>query len=202
MKTKDQELAHLRNGGGGGDDKGLELESRLQALNSENVRLKAEVAELQQNGINAAFGLNSTAPTVDSTHLQEDYNKLQEDYRNLQESTSMLIPSEALTERDAFWRKELERVRFEGQSVKEDEIRSLQGSYDQEIKAREESLKERGQLKEEINRLEHSLQERDSIWQQELISNQNSQLEIKKQYEAIKASKQTAPFIKHNYFLG
>lgn len=190
LKVKDQELAQLRNGaGGGGDEKGLELESRLQELNSENVRLRTEVAELQQNGINAAFGLDSTAPVIDSTKLQEDYNKLQEDYKNLQESTSTLIPPEALTERDAFWQKELERVRSEGQGVKEGEVRSLQESLEQERKAKEESLKQRSQLEEEINRLEHSVQERDSIWQQELISNQNSQLEIKKHYEAIKASK-------------
>eukprot|EP00210_Caulerpa_lentillifera_P006870 g6567.t1 len=187
LESKEQEIIQLKSHGHPAAEDDVQFQQQLQLLNSENAQLKSEIAELQKNEIHSAFGLDLTpSQNDDLTQLQDSYEKLKQDYNKLEQYSAQLISPETLTERDAFWQKELERVRSETRGVKEDEVTSLQDTLYKEQKAKEAAIQQQSKLEEEISRLQHSLEERDSIWQQELIASQNTQLEIKKNYEAIK----------------
>lgn len=175
------------------------LYAELAQKQMEIEMLKQKMVDMQQREINDAFGLEQDNPesSSDLLQLQHDYEELMIKYQELEARSGQMVTPQKLEERDAFWQAEIEHVRasqadgLDQQSASEaeqlkSEIEQVQTHCNQLTSENEEMLKQRQKLDEEITQLQHALQERDAVWQQELISSQTDQQEMRKQFEAVK----------------
>lgn len=202
LDSKEAELKAVRTAGASGIDVSTDLAEKQREIEY----LKQHLMQGQQNEINDAFGLTGSDLSLEMAQLQHDYEELMIKCQRLEEEKGGMVPQSALTERDAFWQSEIQRlvashtaslqhvqasmpVQQETNADSERlnaELETVRKQLEVERNQNEEIQRERMKLEEETGRLKQALQERDAVWQEELISSQTEQQELRTQYELVK----------------